>query len=90
MRSSSLIARIEALEAAAGMAAKVHFIWAPDGVDVKAEIAARIGDGSASAGDRFYSFAWRASGPEQTMHPDTLSPNVGPRPSPAPANDWPE
>jgi hypothetical protein len=82
-----MLRRLAELEAAAGMAARTHFIWEGPGVDVKAEIAARIAAGTASAGDKFYSFSWRPSGKEQNMH-HVLSPNTGPRPSPAPANDW--
>jgi hypothetical protein len=58
----SLKSRIEALEAAAGMQAKTHFIWAPPGTNVKTEIAARIAAGTAQATDRFYSFSWRPPG----------------------------
>jgi hypothetical protein len=87
---ATLRSRIEALEERASLSTRMHFVWEAPGVDVKAEIAARIAEGTAQATDKFYSFSWRPPGRETDMHPDSLrpsSPSTGPRPSPHPAND---
>ena len=83
---ATLKSRIEALEEAAGMRA-VRIIWDEAGIDVKAVIAGMVARGEAAADDRFLAVSW-SSGPEQPMNPDAFAPNVGPKPSPSPANDW--
>jgi hypothetical protein len=65
----SLKSRIEALEASAGFAPKVHCLW--DQGDTAAKIAALVAAGTAQADDKFVITTW-ASGPEKPMNPDSF------------------
>jgi hypothetical protein len=58
--------RLEALEEAADIGPRVHWIWVDEGEgesDVEAEIAARLAAGTAKAGDRFCTISWRPPDP---------------------------
>jgi hypothetical protein len=70
---ASLKARIEALEAAAGLHV-VRTIW-DAGQGIEAAIAAMVAEGKAAPDDRFVVASWRA-GVETVMHPE-------------PFKDWP-
>jgi hypothetical protein len=65
---ANLKARIEALEALAGFAAKTHCVWNTGDAEVAARIAELIAAG-ARPDDKFLVVSW-LSGPEVPMRPD--------------------